>query len=153
MHAKAQRIQEFLTEHGEPGRVRELPDSARTAAEAASALGTTPAQIAKSLVFVAGDEPILVVASGANRVDTDRIGKHVTGPVTRPDAKRVRAVTGYSIGGIPPFRHQTPLRTFVDVDLLGFDTVWAAAGTPHAVFPIAPDRLVALSGGEVVEVC
>ncbi|WP_067965167.1 YbaK/EbsC family protein [Nocardiopsis trehalosi] len=152
MHAKAQRFQELLDAHGEPGRVRELPDSARTAAEAAAALGTTVPEIAKSLVFLAGDTPVLVVASGGNRVDTALLAKLCDAEITRADAAAVRRITGFSIGGVPPFGHATPLRTVVDADLLGFATVWAAAGTPHAVFPIAPGRLVEIAGGEVAAV-
>lgn len=155
MHAKAQRVQDALVEHGEQGRVRELPDSTRSAAEAAEALGTTVPRIAKSMVFLAGGEPLLVIASGANRVDAGLLAKHVPADaeITRPSAAEVKAATGFSIGGVPPLAHDSPLRTVIDADLLAFDTVWAAAGTPHSVFPIAPDRLAAITGAEVASVC
>ncbi|GAA4900041.1 YbaK/EbsC family protein [Streptomonospora salina] len=155
MHAKSQRVQDALIEHGEQGRVRELADSTRSAAEAAEALGTTVPRIAKSLVFLVGGEPLLVIASGTNRVDTGLLAKHLgtDAEITRPTAEAVKAATGFSIGGVPPLAHDRPLRTVVDADLLAFDAVWAAAGTPRSVFPIAPDRLVAITGGATAPVC
>ena len=152
MHAKAERVQGFLTELGEPGRVRELPDSTRSAAEAAQAIGTTVAQIAKSLVFTVDDAVLLVIASGVNRVDLAKLAALAGGPAGRPDAKTVKALTGYSVGGVPPIGYETQPRTIVDQDLLAYDTVWAAAGTPHAVFPIAADCLVKVTGATVGEV-
>lgn len=149
MHTKAERVQGFLTALGEAGRVRELPDSTRSAAEAAQAIGTTVAQIAKSLVFTVDDAVLLVIASGVNRVDLARLAELAGGTVTRPDAKTVKALTGYSIGGVPPIGYETQPRSVVDEDLLAYDTVWAAAGTPNAVFPIATGRLVEVTGAAV----
>ncbi len=118
------------------------PAGTRTAADAAAAIGCDVAEIVKSLVFVADGRPILVLTSGANRVDPERLAA-VAGAetVTRADADAVRAATGFAIGGTPPFGHDAPLDTYLDEDLLGYDTVWAAAGTPSACFPIAPTEL------------
>ena len=125
---------------------REFPQGTRTAADAAAAIGCEVGAICKSLVFRVGDEPLLVIASGANRVDEARFG------AVKADAGFVRAHTGYAIGGVPPYGHPRALRTIVDEDLLGYETVWAAAGTPSSVFPIAPTDLVARTGGTVARV-
>ena len=122
-----------------------LPDSARTAPEAAAAVGSEVGAIVKSLVFRCGDEAVLALVSGANRADEARLEEEFGAPVARADADFVRAATGFSIGGVPPLGHPAPLRTLVDEDLLGYEVVWAAAGTPHAVFPIAPARAGASS--------
>ena len=116
--------------------IREFPAGTRTAADAAAAIGCEVGAICKSLVFRVGDEPLLVIASGANRVDERRLG------AVKADASFVREHTGYAIGGVPPYGHARPLRTILDEDLLAYDTVWAAAGSPTSVFPIAPDELV-----------
>jgi prolyl-tRNA editing enzyme YbaK/EbsC (Cys-tRNA(Pro) deacylase) len=127
--------------------VREFPEGTHTAAQAAEALGVAVGQIVKSLVFVRGDgAPLLVLCSGANRVDEHALG------VAKADAAVVRAATGTSIGGVAPYGHPEPLETLVDEDLLSYDVVWAAAGTPRHVFPIAPGELVARTGGTVVRV-
>jgi prolyl-tRNA editing enzyme YbaK/EbsC (Cys-tRNA(Pro) deacylase) len=125
---------------------RVLPDSTRTAPEAAAAVGCEVGQICKSLVFRVGDDPLLVVASGANRVDEARFG------ATKADAAFVRETTGFAIGGVAPVGHARPIDTVVDEDLLRYDVVWAAAGTPRAVFAIAPRALVEASGGRVARV-
>jgi prolyl-tRNA editing enzyme YbaK/EbsC (Cys-tRNA(Pro) deacylase) len=122
---------------------REFPAGTRTAADAAAAVGCDVGAICKSLVFRVGDEPLLVIASGANRVDEERFG------AVKADAAFVREQTGFAIGGVPPYGHPRPLRTILDEDLLGYETVWAAAGTPTAVFPIAPDELVRRTGATV----
>lgn len=124
--------------------VREYPQGARTAADAAAAIGCDVGQIVKSLVFrdPAG-EPVLVLCSGANTVDEAALG------VTRADAAFVREVTGFAIGGVAPYGHPAPLRTLVDEDLLAYAEVWAAAGTPRHVFPLTPEQLVARSSGTV----
>ncbi|HEY8588401.1 MAG TPA: YbaK/EbsC family protein [Naasia sp.] len=152
MHRHAERFQTTLDLLGEPGRVRETDPTAHTAADAAAALGVPVAAIVKSLVFLAGDEPVLVLASGPNRVDPARAGKAFGAPLRKADAATVKAATGYSIGGVPPFGHPTPLPTLIDEDLLAQPELWAAAGTANAVFPIAPDRLVAVTGGRVLRV-
>ena len=123
--------------------VREFPAGTRTAADAAAAIGCEVGAICKSLVFRVGDEPLLVIASGANRVDERRFG------AVKADAAFVREQTGFAIGGVPPYGHARPLRTILDEDLLAYETVWAAAGSPTSVFPIAPDELVRRTGASV----
>lgn len=125
-----------------------LPDSARTAATAAAGLGVDVGQIANSLVFEADGEPVLVVASGGHRVDTERVAAHLeVTAVRRADPAFVRDATGFSIGGVPPIGHDKPLRTVVDDDLARYDIVWAAAGHPHAVFPTTYAELLRMTGG------
>ncbi|SFU33710.1 YbaK/EbsC family protein [Alicyclobacillus macrosporangiidus] len=150
----AQRVQDALRQKGFTNSVIELPDSTRTAQEAADAVGCSVAQIAKSLVFrtVHSGRPVLVIASGAGRVDEERIASLCGEPVEKPDAAFVRAATGFVIGGVPPIGHAQPLTTFIDQNLLSLDTLWAAAGHPKAVFPLTPDELVRMTGGQVVQV-
>ena len=125
---------------------REFPQGTRTAADAAAAIGCEVGAICKSLVFRRGDEPLLVIASGYNRVDEERFGAE------KADAAFVRERTGFAIGGVAPFGHVQAIETIVDEDLLAYTTVWAAAGTPSSVFPIAPADLVARTGGRVARV-
>ncbi len=130
----------------------EFPESTRTAAEAARAVGGTVAQIVKSLVFIADTQPVLVLVSGANRVDLQKLAR-LTGAsrVEKATAETTRAVTGFSIGGVPPMGHLTPLPVFLDETLLHHSTVYAAAGTPHAVFAIDPHALARVTGGVVAD--
>jgi len=128
-----------------PG-AREFPEGTRTAQDAAAAIGCTVGQIVKSLVFVRADEPVLVLCSGANTVDAQRLG------LDKADADLVRRATGFSIGGVPPYGHPAPLDTLVDEDLMGYDEIWAAAGTPRSVFPLTPAELVERTGGTVARV-
>lgn len=152
MQPAAARVQSALRSLGLASEVMELGESARTAAEAAAACGVGVGQIVKSLVFVAGDEPILVLVSGANQADERRLRALTGRPVRRADADVVRAATSFAIGGVPPVGHPRPLRTLVDRDLLGHERLVAAAGTPHAVFPLTPAELLRITGGEVVDV-
>jgi Cys-tRNA(Pro) deacylase len=155
LSSSAQKVQDTLKTLGFGMRqVVELPDSTRTAAEAAAAIGCTVAQIAKSLVFKGqtSARPILVIASGVNRVNTQRIAELIGEPIEMPDADYVREQTGYVIGGVPPVGHSQPLTTFVDEDLGQFDDIWAAAGTPRAVFKLTPDDLEKMTGGRVIKV-
>jgi prolyl-tRNA editing enzyme YbaK/EbsC (Cys-tRNA(Pro) deacylase) len=132
--------------------VRAFPESTRTAAEAASAIGCDVAQIVKSLVFDAAGKPTMVLVDGASSVDEQRLaGELGVDAVRRADPDTVRAATGYAIGGVPPFGHATPVPVLVDPGLLEHDVVWAAAGTPNTVFPIAPGALVEAAGATVVE--
>lgn len=147
-----QRVHDALVARGLEPRIREFPESTRTAAEAAAAIGTSVERIVKSLVFAAGPETIVVLVSGLNRVDTARLGELVGRPIARVDADRARRDTGFAIGGVPPLGHARPLPIYVDRDLLQYDEVWAAAGTPNAVFPISPAELVRVSGGIVANV-
>jgi prolyl-tRNA editing enzyme YbaK/EbsC (Cys-tRNA(Pro) deacylase) len=135
------------------GRVRRFPEATRTAGEAAAAIGCELSQICKSLIFAADGVPVLVLMDGASRVDVELV-RQVLGveKVTRADAGVVRETTGYAIGGVPPFGHRTRTRVLADRGLLAHDEVWAAAGDPHAVFPIAPDELVAHAGARLVDV-
>jgi len=133
-------------------RIKNFPDSTATAAEAAKAIGTTVERIVKSLVFMADDQPILVLVSGSNRVDTDRLAKLTNAKITRANADQVRAATGFPIGGVPPISHTTQLTTYVDADLLQYDEVWASAGTPHSVFPIKPETLLEITHGHLADV-
>lgn len=149
LHRNARRVQDALIAAGSSAEVRELPDSAHTVAEAAAALGVAPAQIAKSLVFVADGEPVVAVLSGPDRLDPDRLGRHLgAGTVARADADVVRGATGFPIGGVSPAGHRRGLRVVVDRGLEPYPVVWAAAGTPHAVFPTTFAELLAVSGGE-----
>jgi prolyl-tRNA editing enzyme YbaK/EbsC (Cys-tRNA(Pro) deacylase) len=147
-------VQEALRALGLPAEVRELDDSTRTAPEAAAAVGCELGAIVKSLVFrgASSGEPVLVLVSGDNRADEARVEAEVGEAVGRADADWVREVTGYAIGGIPPVGHPSPVRTVVDEDLLRFDEVWAAAGTPRAVFPVAPRALAEAAGGTLAAV-
>jgi prolyl-tRNA editing enzyme YbaK/EbsC (Cys-tRNA(Pro) deacylase) len=128
-----------------PG-AREFPEGTRTAQDAAAAIGCSVGQIVKSLVFVRGSDPVLVLCSGANTVDADRLGLH------KADADLVRRATGFAIGGVPPYAHAAPLETMVDEDLMGYGEIWAAAGTPRSVFPLTPAQLLERSGGTVAPV-
>jgi len=153
-HPGVVRVTARLTELGATGAVRTLDGSARTAAQAAEALGVSVAQIANSLVFAADGAPLLVLASGGHRVDTAKVAALVgAASVDRADPDFVRSHTGFAIGGVAPVAHPEPLRTLVDTHLGGFDVVWAAAGTPHAVFEAPTEALIAaLPGASVVRV-
>jgi len=142
-----------LKELDVPGEVRVLPESAPTAAAAAAQLGCEVGAIANSLVFAADGAPLLVMTSGAHRVDTARVAALVgAAVVARADAKSVRAWTGQVIGGVAPVGHPAPIRTLVDVWLAKYDVVWAAGGHPHAVFPTSYDELLRITGGTSAEV-
>ena len=152
MKPSVERVRQMLRSMGLTAEVTEFSESTRTAAEAAAAIGTTVAQIAKSLVFMADDEPVLVVASGANRVDREKMNRLLGKNIIRPDAETVRRVTGFSIGSVPPVGHKKRLRTLVDEDLLNFPLVYAAAGIPNAVFAVSPRDLVRITEAEVVHI-
>lgn len=142
--AKAKHVQGTLRVLGLDVQVAKLAESTRTAAEAASAVGCTVGQIVKSLVFRAGQGPILVLASGANFVDEERLAALAGTPIKRARADFVRQHTGYAIGGVAPVGHPQPILTFVDEDLLQYEEVWAAAGGPFTVFACSPDFLATL---------
>lgn len=152
MHPSAERVQAVLASLGAAGQVVELAASTRTAGEAAAAIGTTVAQIAKSLVFLSGEAPVLVIASGIHRISLPRLARHLGGTVRRADAGAVRRLTGFPIGGVPPVGHPAPLPVLIDRGLLDHAGIWAAAGTPHAVFPTTPEELARITGGEIVDV-
>ncbi|MBK9233139.1 MAG: YbaK/EbsC family protein [Anaerolineae bacterium] len=150
----AQRVQDALRGMGFAYEVIEFAQTTRTAAEAAAAVGCTVGQIAKSLVFKTrhGGRPLLVIASGANRVNEKAMRAIVGEPIEKPDADFVRQQTGFVIGGVPPLGHAAPLTIFIDEDLLQYDIIWAAAGTPNAVFRLAPADLLPMTGGQAIKV-
>lgn len=149
----AQRVQQALDALGLSCVITEHAASARTSQEAADLLGCAVGQIAKSLVFRAeSGAPVLVIASGANRVDEKKVAALLGEAIGRAKPEFVREVTGYAIGGIPPVGHATAITTFIDRDLLQFDVVYAAGGTPNALFPIAPADLARVCGGRVEDV-
>jgi prolyl-tRNA editing enzyme YbaK/EbsC (Cys-tRNA(Pro) deacylase) len=147
-------VQEALNAHGLQLDVKEFAESTRTAEDAARAIGCQLGQIVKSLVFKAqrSGKAVLVIASGSNRVDEKIIRDHLGEKIGRADADFVRAQTGFAIGGVPPVGHTQKLTTFIDKDLLDYDEIWAAAGTPNAVFRLTPDELVRIVAGEVIAV-
>ncbi|MCP4329738.1 MAG: YbaK/EbsC family protein [Alphaproteobacteria bacterium] len=152
--SSAQRVQDALAEKGFANRVVVMPATTRTAAEAASACGCSVAQIAKSLIFRAksSDRPVLVITSGANRVNEKRVAEALGEKLGRADADFVRERTGFAIGGVAPIGHGGPVVVFIDRDLMAFDEIWAAAGTPSAVFKLTPDDLVAMTGGAIIDI-
>ena len=154
MHPRAEqfrdRVREQLDVEIEP---REFPEGTKTAADAAAAIGCDVAQIASSIVFVADGDAVVVVTSGANRVDEAALASHLGAASARTaDPEEVREATGYAIGGVPPFAHHGDVPTYMDETLLTHETVWAAAGTPEAVFPIDPGRLRELADADPIDV-
>jgi prolyl-tRNA editing enzyme YbaK/EbsC (Cys-tRNA(Pro) deacylase) len=130
--------------------IRRFPEGTKTARDAAAAVGVEVGQIVKSLIFMADDRPVLALTSGTNRVDEDRLAVLAgAGSVRRATPEEAREATGFAVGGTPPFGHPGPVTTFCDEDLLGYDQVWAAAGTPDSVFPLSPAELLRVSEAEV----
>ncbi len=150
----AQKIQDLLNEQGYQITVIEHAESTRTAQEAADRAGCTLGQITKSLIFKGQTtgKPILVLTSGANRVNERRIAEYAGEPIGRADADFVRTVTGFAIGGVPPLGHAQKMETYLDEDLLQYATIWAAAGTPNAIFELTPADLQKMTGGKAVRV-
>ena len=148
----ARRVQERAAGLGLEIEVRQMPASTRTAVDAAAACGCGVGQIVKSLVFKGrtSGKPYLLLVSGSNRVDEKGVAAVIGEPLTRPDAQFVRDVTGYAIGGIPPLGHDTPLATYFVRDLMQYDVVWAAAGTPESVFAASPSQLAEKTGATVI---
>ncbi|WP_282607656.1 YbaK/EbsC family protein [Pelagibius sp. Alg239-R121] len=154
LKASSRRVQEALGTSGADFEVRVFPEGTRTAAEAAEAIGCEVAQIAKSLIFRAkeSNRSILVIASGANRVDEKRLAALLGEKIGRADPDFVREKTGFAIGGVPPVAHREAPVTFIDRDILNYDSIWAAAGTPNAVFPLKSAQLAGLTGGTIVDI-
>ncbi len=152
--AAAQRLQDEIVRRGFANEVRLFPAGTRSSAEAAAAVGCTVAEIAKSIVFRAkpSQRAVLVIASGANRIDEKKVVALLGEALGKADAEFVRGKTGFVIGGVPPLGHDTPAVVLIDRDLMAFATIWAAAGTPFAVFPLTPAELVRMSGGQVADV-
>jgi prolyl-tRNA editing enzyme YbaK/EbsC (Cys-tRNA(Pro) deacylase) len=153
LSASAQQFQDHLASRGYPNRVVEMPDSTRTSTEAAAAIGCSVAQIAKSIIFRSESEgsdcAIMVVASGINRVDEKKVQALIGSRVKKADADFVRQQTGHAIGGVPPTGHARPVKILIDEDLMRFEEIWAAAGTPFAVFQLTPAQLVEMTAGTV----
>lgn len=147
------RVRQALQLRGAKGQVRRLDDSARTAQQAAEALGIEVGQIASSLVFLADGHPVLVMASGGHRVDTNKLSLILDGAdISKANADEVREATGFAIGGVAPVGHPEPLRTIVDIALSHYDEVWAAGGHPHYVFPTSYDELLRITAGQAAEI-
>jgi prolyl-tRNA editing enzyme YbaK/EbsC (Cys-tRNA(Pro) deacylase) len=156
VHSRAEAFAERARERYDfDPQIAEFPEGTKTAADAAEAIGCAVGQIASSLVFAVGDDLVVVVTSGANSVSEAHVAAAAgvdTDPVAMAEPDRVRDVVGWSIGGVPPCCHATELPVLVDRDLTAYETVWAAAGTPSAVFPLSPERLISLTDGTVTEV-
>jgi prolyl-tRNA editing enzyme YbaK/EbsC (Cys-tRNA(Pro) deacylase) len=154
LSSSAKKVQDALISHGLTCQVQELPSTTRTAQEAAQTIGCQVGQIVKSLVFMGKQtqKPILVVASGSNRVNEKKLSKLVSEPIKRANADFVREKTGFAIGGVPPVGHSECLETFIDEDLLKFQTIWAAAGTPNSVFKLTPNDLKIITKGKTVSI-
>ncbi|MBN2387409.1 MAG: YbaK/EbsC family protein [Anaerolineales bacterium] len=150
----AQKVQDFLRRSGFPCTVIEFIESTRTSADAAARVGVGLGQIVKSLIFIGltSSKPVLVLTSGANRVDEVRIATYAGEAIGRAEAEFVRQVTGFAIGGVPPTGHAQPVETYIDDDLLQYEVLWAAGGTPNAVFELTPAMLLEMTGGRVVAV-
>ena len=154
LSSSAQRVQDVLITFGLSNQVMELPASTRSSADAAKAVGCRVGQIAKSIVFQGEKthQPVLVIASGANRINEQRIQGVLGEPIGKADAEYVRSHTGFVVGGVPPVGHAEKMAIFIDEDLLNYEEIWAAAGTPNAVFRLIPQDLVKVTGGRVVSI-
>ena len=154
LHPTAQKVADAALSLGLTITIKTFAASTRTAEDAAKAIGCTVPQIVKSLLFVVHDQPVIVLMSGANRLDEKKLAAICTvsrKKVKRADADTARTVTGFAIGGIPPFGHQTQLPVYIDQDLGRFETIWAAAGTPNTVFAITPQALIQATTGTVCD--
>jgi len=154
LHPSAYKVQQAVLDLGFNFRIVEFSETTRTSADAAAAIGCTVGQIAKTLVFqtVDSQKPILIIASGSNRVNEKTIQTILGEPIKKANAEFVRAATGFAIGGIPPVGHPSPITTLIDQDLLTYSEIWAAAGTPNAVFPLTPEELIKMTGGSVISI-
>jgi len=154
LSSSAQKIQDLLNSLGYRYTVIEHAESTRTAQEAAIRASCELGQIVKSLIFrgITSDKPILVLTSGANRVDEKLIGEYAGEPIGRADADFVRAVTGFAIGGVPPLGHNEKMETYLDQDFQQYATIWAAAGTPNSIFEMKTEDLQKMTGGKIITV-
>ncbi len=154
LKSSAKKVQAALKAHNLSCEVVQMKDTTRSAADAARAVGCKVGQIVKSLIFEGENshQPILVTTSGANRVNEQAIANNVSEPVKMATPDYVRQMTGFAIGGVPPVGHDRPLKIFIDEDLLQYDEIWAAAGTPHAVFKLTPGDLKTITAGTVISV-
>jgi prolyl-tRNA editing enzyme YbaK/EbsC (Cys-tRNA(Pro) deacylase) len=154
LSSTAQRVQDLLLARGYSCQVIEHAESTRTSQEAADRAGCALGQITKSMIFKGKTtgKPILVLTSGQNRVNEKRLSRYAGEPITRADPEFVRAVTSFAIGGVPPIGHAQAMETYLDEDLMQYDTIWAAAGTPNAIFELKPSQLQDMTGGTVAQV-
>src|SRR5215472_16556549 len=150
--SSVERVRDALKAAGLPDTVRQFPEGTRTAVDAARAVGCDVAQIVKSMVFRRGDEPVLILCSGANRVDIEKASAIIGGELAPADGAWVRKNTGFAIGGVPPIGHEHGITVIIDADLMALSPIWAAAGSPRDVFSIEPTVLRELTGGRVVDV-
>lgn len=150
---RAIQVQNILTEKGFDFKVMQLPASTRSAMDAAMAIGCTLGEIAKSIIFrtQGHQQPVLVIASGANQINSQSIENALGESIELPDGKWVKQTLGFAIGGVPPIGFSIPFPVFIDQDLLQYDTIWAAAGTPNAVFCLPACELVNLTGGQIMD--
>ena len=148
----SQKVQDHLDQFGLDLEVKEFPASTRTAQDAADAVNCEVGQIVKSLIFRSGQKPLLFLVSGDNRLDVEKVSRDLDITIEKADAQFVREKSGYAIGGVPPVAHAEPMDVFIDRDLLAFDEVWAAAGTPHAVFCMHSSDLQRITAGRVIDV-
>lgn len=150
----AKRVQETLRALGFNNEILEFQTTTRTSADAAQAVGCEVGQIAKSIVFrtIRTGRPVLVIASGPNRINEKRIEEKISEPIGKADAEFVHQKTGFVIGGVPPVGHTEKMEIFIDEDLLKYEEIWAAAGTPHAVFKLNPSELIRMTGGQIISV-
>jgi prolyl-tRNA editing enzyme YbaK/EbsC (Cys-tRNA(Pro) deacylase) len=149
----SQKVQDHLVSFGLKIEVLELAASTHTAQEAAVAACCELGQIVKSLVFRSGEEPLLFLVSGNNQLNTQKVSQSIGKPISKADADFVKEKTGYAIGGVPPMAHTAPIDTYIDTDLMDFEDVWAAAGSPHAIFKLKSSDLPRLTGGRIIAVC
>ncbi len=152
LHPNCLKVQTVLSDFGLSATVQELPESTRTAEEAANAIGTKVAQIGKSLLFQAGGSPLLVIASGINRVCLSKLSSLLEKEISQPSGKEVKELTGFPIGGVPPVGHATKMSVIIDKDLLQYSRIWLAAGTPRSIFSCTPDELVKITTGCVWDI-
>ena len=147
-----ERVRDAMKAAGLPDIIRQFPEGTRTAVDAARAVGCDVAQIVKSMVFRQGDEPVLILCSGVNRVDIEKASAIIGGKLSPADGAWVRKTTGFAIGGVPPIGHEHGIAVLIDEDLMALSPIWAAAGSPRDVFSIEPTVLRELTGGRVVDV-
>jgi len=147
-----ERVRAALAAAGHPDTIASFPEGTRSAADAAAAVGCDVAQIAKSIVFRAGSRAVLVIASGANRVDVGKVAAAIGQPLKRAEGGWVRDTTGFAIGGVSPVGHLAPPILLLDTDLMAFDPIWAAAGSPQHVFRTSPAELLRMTGAQVADI-
>lgn len=147
-----ERVMRALAKWGLEHRIMHLEESTSTSEQAARALGVELGQIAKSLVFLSGQSPVLVIASGSHRVSEAKLSSHLGEGVKKATAAQVKDLTGFAIGGVPPLGHSVEMKVFIDRDLMAYEEIYAAAGSPHSVMRLTPMELVEITGGELVDV-